>query len=111
MNPTSKQLQELRDAFAEAEGINVFPPEDGGAWATERELGIVPRGVAPYPIGLMDESRGRAYPGLSDAEADTLEKLYGIPFAWRMTLDQWPELPQPTWGGFTAEALEAVSDA
>lgn len=121
--PTSQQLAELRAAFAEAEGVQVVHPTDGGAFQSEREMGIgwrqPHRGELSWngfaTAGLMRqrtaELRGRAYPGLSGSAVDELERTYGIPYAWRMTLDQWPELPQPTWGGFTAEALEAVSDA
>lgn len=103
--PTSAQLQELRDAFAEAEGINVFGPEEGGAWDTERTMGIGYRGavhgIVPDLSWSMSrwigEMRERVYPGLSGSAVDELERTYGIPYAWRATLDQWPELPQPRW--------------
>lgn len=38
--PSTQQLQELRDQLAEANGINVFGPEAGGAWQMERRHGI-----------------------------------------------------------------------
>lgn len=107
---TSQQLQELRDAFAEAEGINVFGPEDGGAWQTERAMGIGYRVLNDWPLldsrpvtvnasAEMGELRERAYPGLSGTAVDELERTFGIPYSWRMHLDQWPELPQPSWMG------------
>lgn len=91
------ELQAMREAFAEAEGIEVFGPDDGGAWQTERAMGIGARGWTPGVQGRIDVARERAYPGFGWAPVDELERTYGIPYAWRVGLDQWPELPQPTW--------------
>lgn len=98
--PDANDLQQLRDAFAEAEGIMVFGPDEGGAWETERTMGIGYRGWLNHARGI-EPARERSYPGLSGTAVDELERTFGMPYAWRMSLDQWPELPQPTW----AEAL------
>jgi hypothetical protein len=111
--PTTAQLQELRDQLGEAQGVNVFGPDEGAAWQTERENGIGFRGAAQGLVPDLSwsmqrwigEMRERVYGrtmGPSLREVDELERTLG------MTLDEWPELPQPTWPtrGVLAETLD-----
>lgn len=100
--PTSKQLQRMRDAFSDANGIEVFGPEDGGAWQGEREVGIGLRASQLETYRLIDDRRGLAtlrasWAGVSDYEVLDVERQFGVPFTWKLGLDQWPELPQARW--------------
>lgn len=98
--PTSQQLQELRDSFAAANGVEVFGPEEGGAWDMERQCGIGYR-IQPLP-GPCWHPDPHSYRG-TDARRGANE-LRSRAWSDYITSQPWPDLDDAQ----MADAVQAI---